>query len=128
MRVGKSAGKGTSGMDKFGRVVDRMNMKLGSTFVDSLRFKTQFLKRLQRVIVVDIATHSQKDGVESNGGSLKGGAEAFLLFLRGAQLVLRSSVLTVLELSEVNVTLENAEIFGSALSGEGGSANGWRCC
>ena len=80
------------------------------------------------MIVVDIATHSQKDGVESNGGSLKGGAEAFLLFLRGAQLVLRSSVLTVLELSEVNVTLENAEIFGSALSGEGGSANGWRCC
>jgi hypothetical protein len=87
MRVGKSAGKGTSGMDKFGRVVDRMNMKLGSTFVDSLRFKTQFLKRLQRVIVVDIATHSQKDGVEVNRGSLKDGAGAFKLLLRGAQLV-----------------------------------------
>ena len=52
-----------------------------------------------------------------------------LLFLRGAQLVLWSSVLTVLDLDEVNVTLENAEIFGgSALSGEGGSASGWRCC
>ena len=80
------------------------------------------------MIVVDIATHSQKDGVESNGGSLKGGAEAFLLFLRGAQLVLRSSVRTVLGVDEVIVTLENAEIFGSVLSGENGSANGWRCC
>jgi hypothetical protein len=50
-----------------------------------------------------------------------------LLFLRGAQLVLRSSVLTVLDLDVVNVTLENAEIFGSVLSEEGGSAGGgWR--
>ena len=29
------------------------------------------------MIVVDGATHSQKDGVEGNGGSLKVGAEAF---------------------------------------------------
>jgi hypothetical protein len=79
------------------------------------------------VIVVDGATHSQKDGVESNGGSLKGGAEAFTLFLCGAQLVLRSSVLRVFDL-EVNVTLKNAEIYGSVLSGEGGSVNGWPCC
>ena len=66
--------------------------------------------------------------VESDGGSLKGGAEAFLLFLRVAHLVLRSSVLTVLDFDEVNVTLKNAEIFGSVLSKQGGSANGWRCC
>ena len=45
------------------------------------------------MIVVDVATHSQKDGVEGKRGSLKDGAEAFVLFLRGAQLVLRSSVL-----------------------------------
>jgi hypothetical protein len=64
-------------MDKFGSVVDRMNMKLGSKFLDSLTIKTQLLKRLQRVIVVDGATHSQRDGVERNGGSLKCGAEAF---------------------------------------------------
>ena len=51
-----------------------------------------------------------------------------MLFLRGAQLVMRSSVLTAFDLDEVNVTLENAEIFRSVLSGEGGSANGWRCC
>ena len=50
-----------------------------------------------------------------------------MLFLRGAQLVLKSSVLTVLDLGEVDVTLENAEIFGSVLSVEGGSANGWQC-
>ena len=64
--------------------------------------------------------------MEDSGGSLRGGAEDFMLFLSGAQLVLRSTVLTVLDLDNVNVTLKNAEIFGSVLSGEGGSANGWR--
>ena len=81
------------------------------------------------MIVLDGATHSQNDGVESNRGSLRGGAEALMLFLHGALLFLRSkNVLTVLDLDEVNVTLKNAEIFGSVLSGEGGSASGWRCC
>ena len=60
--------------------------------------------------------------MEGNGGSLKDGAEALVLFLRDTQLFLRSSVLTELDFDEVNVTLENAEIFGSVLSGEGGSA------
>ena len=59
-------------------------MKLGSKFLNSLRIKTQLLKRLQRVIVADGVDYSQKDGVERNGDSLKGGAEAFMLFLRGA--------------------------------------------
>jgi hypothetical protein len=58
-------------MEKFGSVIDRMDMKLGSRFLNSLRIKAQLLKRLQRVNVVDGATHSQKDGVESNGGSLR---------------------------------------------------------
>jgi hypothetical protein len=124
MRIDNSTGKGTSSMDRFGSVIDRMNMKLGSKFLNSLRIKTRLLKRLQRVIVVDGAIHSQKDGVESNGGSLKGGAEAFMLFLRGAQLVLRSSVLTVLDLDEVNFMLKIPKIFGLVLSGEGGFANG----
>jgi hypothetical protein len=114
-------------MDKLGSIIHRMNTMLGSKFLNFLRIKTQHLKRLQHVIVVDSsATHSQKNGVEGNGGSLKCGAEAFMLFLRGAQLVLQSNVLTVLD--EVNVTLENAKTFGSVLSGEGGSASGWRCC
>ena len=52
MRFDKSAGKGTYGMDKFGSVIDRMNMKLGSKFIDSLRIKTQLMIRLQRMIVV----------------------------------------------------------------------------
>ena len=77
-------------MDKFGSIIDRMNMKLGSKFLDSLRIKTQLLKSLQRVIVVDGATRSQKDGVEGNGGPLRDGVEAFMLFLRGAQLVLHN--------------------------------------
>ena len=128
MSIDNSAGKGTSGMDKFGGVIDRMNMKLGSKFLNSLRIKTQLLKRLQRVIVVDGATHSQNDGVEGDGGFLKGGAEAFMLFLCDAQLVLQSNVFTVLGLDEVNVSLKNAEIFGSVLSGEGESASGWHCC
>jgi len=47
----------------FGSVIDRMNTKLGSKFLNSFRNKTQLLKRLQHAIVVDGATHSQKDGV-----------------------------------------------------------------
>ena len=99
-------------------------LQLGSKFLNS----SQFLKRLQRVNFVHRATHSQKDGVEGNGDSLEDGAEAFVLFLLGAQLALRFSILTVLDLDEVNVTLKNAGIYGLVLSGEGGSANGWRCC
>ena len=50
-----------------------------------------------------------------------------MLFVHGAYLVLRSNVvLTVLDLDEVNVSLENAKILGLVLSGEGGFANGWR--
>ena len=62
MSIDNSAGKGTSGMDKFGSVIDRMDMKLGSKLLNwkqasnSLRIKTQFLKRLQSVNVVDGAT------------------------------------------------------------------------
>ena len=111
-------------MDKFGSVIDRKNMKLRIKFLNSLRSKIQLLKRLQCGIVVDGTTHSQKDGAESSGGSLKVGAEAFMLFLRGAQLVLRSSVHTVLDHDEVDVTLKNAEIFGSVLFGQGESADG----
>jgi hypothetical protein len=78
MRVHNSAGKGTSGMDRFGSVIDRMNMKLGSKFLNSFNIKTQLLERLQRVIVVDNAAHFQKDGLEeSNRESLRGGDEAF---------------------------------------------------
>ena len=54
MRVDISAGKDRFGMDKFGSVIDRMNMKLGSKFLSSLRNKTQHLKRLQRVICVEV--------------------------------------------------------------------------
>jgi len=50
-----------------------------------LRAKTQILERLQCVSVVDSTTHAQKDGcVESNGGSLKVGAEAFVCSWRVA--------------------------------------------
>ena len=55
--------------------------------------------------VVDGATHTQKDDVESNGGSLENVAEIFVLFLCGVQLVLRSGVLTIiLDLDEVDAT------------------------
>jgi len=80
------------------------------------------------VSVVDGATHTQKDDVESNGGSLENVAKVFVLFLCGVQLILRSGVLTILDLDEVDVTPRFAEVFGSMLSGVGGSAGGWRCC
>ena len=55
-------------------------------------------------------------------------AKVFVLFLCGVQLVLRSGVLTVLDLDEVDATPRFAEVFGSVLSGVGGSTGGWRCC
>ena len=41
-----------------------------------------------------------------------------MLFLCGVQLVLKSSVLAILHLNEVDVTLKKAEIFRSVLSRE----------
>ena len=103
-------------------------MELGCKLLNSLRIKTQFLERLQSVGVVDGAAHTQKDDVESNGGSLENVANVFVMFLCGVQLVLRSGVLTILDLNKVDVTLSFAEVFGSVLSGVGGSTGGWRCC
>ena len=76
-------------------------MELGGKLLNSLRIKTQFLKRLQSVGVVDGATHTKRMisrclDVESNGGSLENVAEIFVLSFCGTQLVLRSGVLTVL--------------------------------
>jgi hypothetical protein len=115
-------------MDKFSSKVHRVHMELGGKLLYSLRIKTQFLERLQSVSVVDGATHTQKDDVESNGGSLENVADIFVLFLCGVQLVLRYGVLTVLDLDKVDVTPSIAEVFRSVLSGVGGSTGGWRCC
>ena len=78
--------------------------------------------------VVDDATHTQKDDVESNRCSLENVAEIFVLFLCGIQLVLRSSVFTIIDLDEVDVMPSFVEVFRSMLSGVGGSTGGWRCC
>ena len=131
MRVDNStgSGKGTSGMDKFSSKVHRsVHMELGGKLLNSLRIKTQFLKRLQSVSVVDGATHTQKDDVESNGGSLECVAKVFVMFLCGVQLVLSTGVFTILDLDEVDVMPRFAEVFRSVLSGVGGSTGGWRCC
>ena len=53
--------------------------------------------------IVDNATHTQKDDVDSIGGSLENVAMVFVLLLCGVQLVLRSGVLTVLDLDKVDV-------------------------
>ena len=79
------------------------------------------MKSLQSVGVVDGAAHTQKDDVESNGGSLENVVDIFVLFLCGVQLVLRSGVLTVLDLDKVDVTPRFAEVFRSVLYGVGGS-------
>ena len=129
MRVDNSTGKGTSGMDKFSSKVHRVHMELGGKLLNSLRIKTQFFERLQSVGVVDGAAHTQKDDVESNGGSLENVAKIFVLFLCGVQLVLRSCVLTVLDLDEVDVAPSFVEVYRSVLSGVGGcTISGWRCC
>jgi hypothetical protein len=128
MRVDNSTGKGTSGMDKFSSKVHRVHMELAGKLLNSLKIKTQFLERFQSVSVVDGTAHTQKDDVESNRGSLENVAEILVLFLCGVELVLRSGVLTVLSLDEVDVTPRFAEVFRSVLSGVGGSTGGWRCC
>jgi hypothetical protein len=56
-------------------------MELGGKLLNSLRIKTQILERLQSVSVVDGATRTQKNDVESNGGSLENVAEIFVLFV-----------------------------------------------
>ena len=71
MRVDNSTGKGTSGMDMFSSEVHRVHMELGGKLLISLKIETQFLERLQSVSVVDGAAHTQKDDVESDGGSLQ---------------------------------------------------------
>jgi hypothetical protein len=101
-------------------------MELGGKLLNSLSIETQFLERLQSVSVVDGAAHTQMDDVESNGGSLENVVKVFVLLLCGVQLVLRSGVLTVLDLDEVDVTPRFAEVFGSVLSGGGGFTGGWR--
>jgi hypothetical protein len=129
MRVDKSTGKGTSGMDKFSSKVYRVHMQLGGKLLNYLRIETQFLERLQSVSVVDGAADTQKDDVENNGGSLEHVAEVFVLLLCGVQLVLRSGVLlTILDLDEVDVTPRFVEVFRSVLFGVGGSTGGWQCC
>ena len=118
VRVDNITGKGTSGMDKFSSEVDRVHiMELGGKLLNPLRIKTQFLERLHSLRVVDGGAHTQKDDVESNGGSLENVAKVFKLFLCGVLLVLRSGVLTILELDKVDVTPSFAEVFRSVLSG-----------
>jgi len=68
-------------MDKFSSKVHRVHMELGDKLLNFLKIETQFLERLQSVIVVDGAVHTQKDDVESNGGSLENVAKVFVLFL-----------------------------------------------
>jgi hypothetical protein len=51
MRVDNSTGKGKSGMDKFSSKVHRVHMELGGKLLNSLRNETQFLERLQSVVL-----------------------------------------------------------------------------
>jgi hypothetical protein len=107
-------------------------MELEGKLLNFLRIETQFFERLQSVGVVDGAAHTQKDDVESNGGSLENVANLHLfrsvLFLCGVWLVWRSGVLTVLDLDEVDVAPRFVEVFRSVLPGVGGCTSGWRCC
>ena len=128
MRVDNSTGKGTSSMDKFSSKVHRVHTELGGKLLNSLRIETQLFERLQSVGVADGAAHTQKDDVESNGGSLEHDAQVFVLFLCVVQLVLRSGVLTVLDLNEVDAASSFVEVLRLVLSGVGGCTSGWRCC
>ena len=71
MRVDDSTGKGMSSMDKFSSKIHRVHMELGGKLLNSLRIETQVLGWFQSASVVNGAAHTQKDDVESNGGSLE---------------------------------------------------------
>ena len=67
--------------------------------------------------LVDGAAHTQKDDLKSNRGSLENVAKVFVMFLCGVQLVLRSCVLTILDLDEVDVLPMFAESLGRCCLG-----------
>ena len=75
-----------------------MQMKLGSKFLNSLRIKPQLLKRVQMPLCFSCAALSWSWGI------------VFLQYV---------------DLDEADARLKNAEIFGLALYGVGGSADGW---
>ena len=55
--------------------------------------------------------------------------KGLVLILCGVQLIiLRSGVLTELDLDKVDVAPSFVEVFRSVLSGVGGCTGGWRCC
>jgi len=97
-------------MDKVSSKVHKVHMEFGGKLLSSLRIETQFFERLQSVSVVDGAAHNQKDYVKSKRGSLENVAKVLVLFLCGVQLILRSGVLTVLDLDKVDVTPKQTRI------------------
>jgi len=72
------------------------------------------------------ATHIQKDDVARNG-STRMVQSPLSCPVCGVQLVLGISVLTLLDLNELDVTLKCAKIFESVLSGDGRSSGGFDC-
>ena len=98
--VDNSTTKYVPNMDKFSSVINRVYMELEASFLTLWESRPKSLISIVRVLYM-VSTHFQKDGMEGNRGSLKDGAEAFALFQRGAQPVLRSSVLTIMNFNEV---------------------------
>ena len=78
--------------------------------------------------VVDGAAHTQKDDGENKRRLLGECCRGLVLLLCGVQPVLRSGVLTILDIDRVDVTPSLVEVVRSVLSGVGGSTGGWRCC
>jgi hypothetical protein len=67
MKIGNGTGEGTSELDKFSIVADRMHRELGGKLLDSLRIKARAFEWLHCVSVVDGAIHSQEDDVSHCG-------------------------------------------------------------
>jgi len=87
-------------MDNISSEVHRVHMELGGKLLNSENQDPVPWKasELQSVSIVDGATHTQEDDVQSNVGSLENVAEIFGLFLCDVQLVLRSGVFTILDM------------------------------
>jgi len=62
--------KSMSGTGRFTSVLNKTSMRLHSKLGSFLRIKTKVIERLRAIRAVNGATHSQKDNLEANGGSI----------------------------------------------------------
>ena len=109
--------KRTSGLHKFVSIMHRMGMKLESKAFDSLRIKAETLKRIQSVRDVNDTPYTQQENDMKYVVSCYAAPKGTVLSLSSLELPLRASVLTVLDLNEMDGVMLPIEFLRASLSG-----------